>query len=124
MIPEDIYAGTEMAILEMLASGTTSFSTMYDFPFASAKAVAEMKAKASICRVGWCFDPNLDMKDCLRLTECFDFINILKGKKECNDELVNELKTNFCFQTFLPAVHCHIMILLYHEVLSFAISFT
>lgn len=92
MIPDDIYAGTEMAILEMLASGTTSFSTMYDFPYSSALAIAEMKAKASICRVGWCFDSSLEMEDCPRLEECFDFIKILNGFKSSNNELKNELK--------------------------------
>lgn len=94
MIPLDIYAGTEMAMLEMLASGTTSFSTMYDFPYASAKAVAEMKGKASICRTGWCFDFNLDMKDCPRLGECIDILKIFYGYKDGNDELFNELKVN------------------------------
>ena len=32
LVPEDIAAGSRLAILEMLASGTTSFSDMYFFP--------------------------------------------------------------------------------------------
>lgn len=58
LVPEDIAAGSRLAILEMLASGTTSFSDMYFFPAETVAAVAEAGMKANISRCVQCFDEN------------------------------------------------------------------
>ena len=58
LVPEDIAAGGRLAILEMLASGTTSFSDMYFFPAETVAAVAEAGMKANISRCVQCFDEN------------------------------------------------------------------
>ena len=50
--------GSRLAILEMLASGTTSFSDMYFFPAETVAAVAEAGIKANISRCVQCFDEN------------------------------------------------------------------
>lgn len=47
---EDVKAGTELAILEMLSTGTVSFSDMYYFCDATADCVIESGIKANISR--------------------------------------------------------------------------
>lgn len=51
MRKEDLYSGMEMAILEMISSGTTSFSDMYMMPYYTCKAVEESGIKADLTRV-------------------------------------------------------------------------
>ena len=45
-----IAAGSGLALMEMIAGGTVSFSDMYFFPEETAKAVLESGMKANICR--------------------------------------------------------------------------
>ncbi len=58
LVPEDIAAGTRLALLEMIAGGTTSFSDMYFFPAETVAAVAEAGVKANLNRCVQCFDEN------------------------------------------------------------------
>lgn len=48
---EEFYSGMEMAILEMLAGGTTSFCDMYMKPMLTARAIDESGIKANLTRV-------------------------------------------------------------------------
>ena len=57
MTAEDIRAGTALALLEMLACGTTSFSDMYFFPWEAAELVAVCGIKANLCYPVQTFDP-------------------------------------------------------------------
>ena len=57
MTAEDIRAGTALALLEMLACGTTSFSDMYFFPWEAAELVAACGIKANLCYPVQAFDP-------------------------------------------------------------------
>ena len=57
MTAADIRAGTALALLEMLACGTTSFSDMYFFPWEAAELVAECGIKANLCYPVQAFDP-------------------------------------------------------------------
>lgn len=50
MCAEDIYAGSELALLEMIRTGTTSFSDMYIFPEQTLKLVGETGLKCSVDR--------------------------------------------------------------------------
>ncbi|MDS1029919.1 amidohydrolase [Bacillota bacterium LX-D] len=50
MTGEDIYWGTQLCILEMLLSGTTTFVDMYDFMPQVAKAVEETGIRACLAR--------------------------------------------------------------------------
>ena len=54
---EDIRVGTALALLEMLACGTTSFTDMYFFPWETAKLVADSGIKANLCYPVQAFDP-------------------------------------------------------------------
>lgn len=54
----DFKAGYELALLEMLATGTTSYSNMYMEPDIEAELIKTSGIKANICRVMQGFDPN------------------------------------------------------------------
>lgn len=54
---EEIRIGTELALLEMLACGTTSFSDMYFFPWEAAELAAQCGIKANVCYPVQSFDP-------------------------------------------------------------------
>ena len=69
---EEIYAGTNLALLEMLASGTVSFSDMYFEPQVTAKAVAEAGIKANLTRPVQSFDPNEEAKDSFRIAQSIE----------------------------------------------------
>jgi len=47
---EDIYWGSQLAILEMIKSGTTSFADMYDYMEQTAQAVLDSGIRASLSR--------------------------------------------------------------------------
>lgn len=68
----EIYAGTNLALLEMLASGTVSFSDMYFEPQVTAKAVAEAGMKANLTRPVQSFDPNEEAKDSFRIAQSIE----------------------------------------------------
>ena len=57
MTAADIRAGTALALLEMLACGTTSFSDMYFFPEEAAELTAQCGIKANLCYPVQAFDP-------------------------------------------------------------------
>lgn len=69
---DEIYAGTNLALLEMLASGTVSFSDMYFEPQVTAKAVAEAGIKANLTRPVQSFDPNEEAKDSFRIAQSIE----------------------------------------------------
>lgn len=76
---EDITAGTQLAVMEMLASGTTSFTDMYDFPAVTAQVVAESGIKANLCMPLVCRDPDMRGEDCQRITDSFGFFKRFHG---------------------------------------------
>jgi len=78
MTPDDIRAGAMAAALEMISTGTTTFSEMYDFPWAEAGVVEKTGLKCNICRVGLCFDPEIEAKDWPRTAECIDLVKNYK----------------------------------------------
>ena len=57
MTAADIRAGTALALLEMLACGTTSFSDMYFFPWEAAELAVQCGIKANLCYPVQAFDP-------------------------------------------------------------------
>mgnify|MGYP000578583931 CR=1 FL=1 len=69
LVPEDIAAGSRLAILEMLASGTTSFSDMYFFPEETVWAAQEAGIKANLNRCVQCFDENQTVEQNTQIPE-------------------------------------------------------
>lgn len=66
---ESVYYGSMLAIAEMLKNGIVSFSDMYMFCGATARAVLETGIKANISRSIVSFDPNLKKEDDRRFAE-------------------------------------------------------
>ncbi len=92
LTPNDVYVGAKLACLEMIASGTTTFSDMYDFPYSVALAVAESGIKANCCRTGLCA-PFLPISS-PRLKETISVAETLSGKIEVDEEMKRELGTD------------------------------
>ena len=57
LTPDDIRAGNALALLEMISTGTTSYSDMYFNPETAIENAIEAGIKANICRPVQCFDP-------------------------------------------------------------------
>ena len=82
MTPEDVVYGTQYAILEMLAGGTTVYADMYSFPIECAQAAAEAGIKANIPRPMICFDPGMEAEDCDRIQETPSYFRAIDGLGE------------------------------------------
>ena len=82
MIAEDVVYGTQYAILEMLAGGTTVYADMYSFPLECARAAAETGIKSNITRPLICFDPGMEPEDCDRIQETPSYFRAIDGMGE------------------------------------------
>lgn len=69
LTPEDIAAGNELAMMEMIASGVTSFSDMYMEARTAIASNERTGMKMNVCRVVQSFDPNERVEDCYRIPE-------------------------------------------------------
>lgn len=68
----DVRAGSQLAIMEMLSTGTTSFSDMYYFCEDTADAVLSSGIKANLCRAISAFDPAEAYEDSYRVKEAIE----------------------------------------------------
>lgn len=66
---EDIEAGSYLALMEMVSSGTVSFSDMYFEPQVTCEAVGKTGLKANISRPVQCFDPTENPADSYRIKQ-------------------------------------------------------
>jgi len=76
---DDIEAGTNLALLEMLACGTTSFSDMYFQVPRTAEAVLKAGMKANLCRPLQSFDPHERPEDNFRVGEALELYDGYNG---------------------------------------------
>ncbi len=76
---DEIKAGTDLALLEMLAGGTVSFSDMYFEPQVTVKSVADAGMKANITRPVQSFDPSEEAKDSFRIAQSLELFNEFNG---------------------------------------------
>ena len=72
---EDVYNASLLAIMEMISSGTTLFSDMYDFSNSIADAVEVSGIKALISRGSTYFDPSVPIKDHKGTMESVELLN-------------------------------------------------
>lgn len=79
LTPEDIRVGSELALLELISTGTTSFSDMYMEPRETVKAVISSGMKANICRPVQSFDPNERPEDNFRVRESLELYDEYNG---------------------------------------------
>lgn len=67
--------GCELAMLEMLAGGTVSFTDMYFFLDDQFEKIIKSGIKANICRPVQCFDPTETPENSFRIKESLDYFN-------------------------------------------------
>lgn len=76
---EDIRAGSYLALLEMIACGTASFSDMYFEPHTTVGAVIEAGLRANIQRPVLSLDPNEKPEDSYRIREAMELYENYNG---------------------------------------------
>ncbi len=79
LTPAMIRAGSELALLEMISTGTTSFSDMYMEPGETVEAVLASGMKANICRPVQCFDPAEPVEENQRVIEALALYDRYNG---------------------------------------------
>jgi len=82
---EDIKAGNELAMMELIASGVTSFSDMYMEAQTLIELNERIGMKASVCRVIQSFDPNEKPEDSVRIKESCELFEKYNGAQ--NDRI-------------------------------------
>lgn len=87
---EDIKAGSELAMLEMIACGTVGFSDMYFDPRVTVQIAEQCGIKANICRPVQGFNPNEKPEDCYRIAESELLF------KDCNGIADGRILIDFC----------------------------
>jgi 5-methylthioadenosine/S-adenosylhomocysteine deaminase len=76
MTEEDVRAGADWGVMEMLSGGTCAVADMYDFPSQMGSALRQFGMKGRICRVGLSFVPG-------RLEDCVQFTKEWNGRAQC-----------------------------------------
>ncbi len=76
---EDIAAGNELAMMEMIASGVTSFSDMYMEPRTAIRSNEKIGMKMNVCRVLQAFDPNETPEQNKRIPESVELYEEMHG---------------------------------------------
>ena len=79
MTERDLQVGMEHALLEMISSGTTSFTDMYMMPHAMIDIIGKSGLKANLSRVMQCFDPNQDYESYSRVHEARELFKKFNG---------------------------------------------
>ena len=77
-----IKAASDLALLEMIGTGTTSFSDMYFFCDATVRACLDAGIKANIARPIQCFDPNETYETSVRAAEAAELFKEYNGAGE------------------------------------------
>lgn len=72
---KDIEAGSYLALMEMVSSGTVSFSDMYFEPEKTVEAVGLSGMKANISRPVQCFDPDEKPENSYRIKESLELFD-------------------------------------------------
>ena len=76
---QDIKAGNALALLEMISTGTTSYSDMYFEPKTAVENAMQAGIKANISRPVQCFDPNERYEDNIRVKQFMDLYQTCNG---------------------------------------------
>ncbi len=89
LTPDQIYVATQLAMLEMLSSGTGNFSDMYLYPEKTLEVVKETGMKANITYCVTSFDENEDFLDNEDVKSSISFF------KKYNDKLDDKILIDF-----------------------------
>ncbi len=87
---EDIEAGSYLALMEMVSSGTVSFSDMYFEPERTVEAVGKAGLKANISRPVQCFEQGENPVDSSRIKQSLSLYD------SCNGAFDERILVDFC----------------------------
>lgn len=90
MTAEDIAAGNELGMMEMIASGVTSFTDMYMEPRTMIASNEQIGMKMNLTRVVQCFDPSEKAEDNTRIPESIALYEEYNGAQN------GRVKVDFC----------------------------
>lgn len=90
MTAEDIAAGNELAMMELIASGTTSFSDMYMEARTLIQSNESIGMKVNLCRPVQCFDPGEAAEDNVRMKESLQLFH------DAHNAQNGRVKVDFC----------------------------
>ena len=76
---EDIKAGAELAMMELIASGVTSYSDMYMEAWTAVESNEKIGMKMNVCRVIQSFDPTEKPEDNARIRESIELFEKYNG---------------------------------------------
>ena len=79
MTAEDIAAGNELAMMELIASGVTSFSDMYMEPRTAIRLNERIGMKMSLCRAVQSFDPTETAETNRNIPQAFELYDEMNG---------------------------------------------
>lgn len=79
MTDADFKAGNELAMMEMIANGTTSFTDMYMLPYTAIESNEQIGMKMNVGRVIQSFDPNETAADTPRIPEAMNLYEKYNG---------------------------------------------
>ena len=79
LTPQDIKAGNALALLEMISTGTTSYSDMYFEPKTAVENAVDSGIKANICRPVQCFDAGEAYEDNFRVKQSIQLFKDCHG---------------------------------------------
>lgn len=87
---DDIIAGNELAMMEMIASGVTSFSDMYFYPKLLIASNEKIGMKINLARVVQSFDPAETVATNARVPEALELFERFHGAQE------DRIRVDFC----------------------------
>ena len=99
---EDIQAGNALALLEMISTGTTSYSDMYFEPRTAVENAVESGIKANICRPVQCFDPSEPYGENFRAKQSIQLF------KDCHNMANGRVRVDFAIHAEYTC-HPHIV---------------
>ncbi|MBQ1215680.1 MAG: amidohydrolase family protein, partial [Firmicutes bacterium] len=77
--PEDISVATRLNLMELISTGTVSFTDMYDQTWTILEEVDKAGMKANLCRPIQCFDPSETYENNFRVKESMKLVSDIKA---------------------------------------------
>ena len=103
---ETIYAASELALLEMISTGTTSFSDIYFLNEATARACIEAGIKANISRPIQSFDPADKYETLIRKLEADKLFAEFNGAADGRILIDDSIHAEYTCREDLVKAHC------------------
>ena len=101
-----IQAATDLALLEMISTGTISFSDMYFFCDTTVRSCLEAGIKANIARPVQCFDPNETYASSVRAAEAAALFREYNGSGDGRILIDDSIHAEYTCNETIARAHC------------------